>query len=257
MMMTKKILLILITFHVSLFTATAQKLLVEKPTLECGRTGFQQPVTAIFDLKNKSRKKLVIESVKPDCGCTAVEYPKEVGAGDKFTIKMTYDARQLGHFQKSAAVISNASKQPVYLTMRGVVLTEVQDYTGSYPLSMGALLFDQDVLEFDDVNKGDAPIQEIHLLNNGLSVGIEFLLKYVTTPLYQNIIYYGVLAVIIICAVISAVILVKTYGSSLKIKTNKLNTLTAGSKVRAYIITIPMLLAIAAMFYITSKYVSF
>ena len=132
MMMTKKILLILITFHVSLFTATAQKLLVEKPTLECGRTGFQQPVTAIFDLKNKSRKKLVIESVKPDCGCTAVEYPKEVGAGDKFTIKMTYDARQLGHFQKSAAVISNASKQPVYLTMRGVVLTEVQDYTTNY-----------------------------------------------------------------------------------------------------------------------------
>ena len=97
----------------------------------------------------------------------------------------------------------------------------------------------------------------IHLLNNGFSVGIEFLLKYVTTPLYQNIIYYGVLAAIIICAVISAVILVKTYGSSLKIKTNKLNTLTAGSKVRAYIITIPMLLAIAAMFYITSKYVSF
>ena len=164
--MTKKILFLLFTFNISLLTATAQKLVVEKPTLECGRTGFQQPVTAIFDLKNKSRKKLVIESVKPDCGCTAVEYPREVGAGDKFTIKMTYDARQLGHFQKSAAVRSNGSKQPVYLTMRGVVLTEVQDYTGSYPLSMGALLLDQDVLEFDDVNKGDSPIQEIHLLNN-------------------------------------------------------------------------------------------
>ena len=52
-------------------------------------------------------------------------------------------------------------------TMRGIVLTEVQDYTGSYPLSMGALLLDQDVLEFDDVNKGDHPMQEIHLLNNG------------------------------------------------------------------------------------------
>jgi hypothetical protein len=147
--MIKKILLLLIAYQFPFFTSIAQKLVVEKPTLECGRTGFQQPVTAIFDLKNKSRKKLMIESVKPDCGCTAVEYPKEVGAGDKFTIKMTYDARQLGHFQKSAAVISNASKQPVYLTMRGVVLTEVQDYTGSYPLTMGALLLDQDVLEFD------------------------------------------------------------------------------------------------------------
>lgn len=146
--------------------STAQRLVVEKSVLECGRTGYQQPVTATFKLRNKSLKRLVIESVKPDCGCTAVEFPREVGAGDKFTIKMTYDARQLGHFQRSAAVRSNASAQPVYLTMKGVVLTEVQDYTGSYPLAMGTLLLDKDVLEFDDVNKGEAPVQEIHILNN-------------------------------------------------------------------------------------------
>ena len=144
----------------------AQKLVVEKPVVECGRTGYQQPVTATFELKNKGRK-ATIESVRPDCGCTAVEYPREVASGDKFTIKMTYDARQLGHFQKSAAVIVKGSAKPIYLSMRGVVLTEVQDYTGSYPLSMGALLLDQDVLEFDDVNKGDTPVQEIHILNNG------------------------------------------------------------------------------------------
>lgn len=164
--MIKKSLLLLFTIHFSLFSATAQKLVVEKPILECGRTGFLQPVTATFDLKNKGRK-IFIESVRPDCGCTAVEFPREVGAGDKFTIKMTYDARQLGHFQKSAAVMVKGASKPIYLTMRGIVLTEVQDYTGSYPLSMGALLLDLDVLEFDDVNKGDTPIQEIHILNNG------------------------------------------------------------------------------------------
>ena len=76
----------------------AQRLTVEKTTIDCGRTGFEQPVTATFELRNKGRK-LFIESVRPDCGCTAVEFPREVGAGDKFTIKMTYDARQLGHFQ--------------------------------------------------------------------------------------------------------------------------------------------------------------
>ena len=150
-----------------LLPSSAQKLVVEKPVVECGRTGYQQAVTATFELKNKGRK-LTIESVRPDCGCTAVEYPREVGAGDKFTIKMTYDARQLGHFQKSAAVIAKGAQKPVYLTMRGVVLTELQDYTGSYPLAMGTLLLDLDVLEFDDVNKGDTPVQEIHLLNNGM-----------------------------------------------------------------------------------------
>ena len=147
---------------------SAQKLVVSQTTVECGRTGYQQPITATFQLRNKSLRRLVIESVKPDCGCTAVEFPKEVGANDKFTIKMTYDARQLGHFQKMAVVKSNGSTKPVYLTMKGVVLAEVLDYTGTYPLAMGNLLLDKDDLEFDDVNKGDAPVQEIHILNNSM-----------------------------------------------------------------------------------------
>ena len=150
-----------------LLPAAAQKLTVENTTVNCGRTGFEQPVTATFELRNKSMKRLVIESVKPDCGCTAVEFPKEVGAGDKFTIKMTYDARQLGHFHKMAAIKSNGSKKPVYLTMTGVVLPEVLDYTGDYPYAMGDLLLDKTELEYDDVNKGDTPIQEIHVMNNG------------------------------------------------------------------------------------------
>ena len=147
---------------------SAQKLVVSQTTVECGRTGYQQPITATFQLRNKSLRRLVIESVKPDCGCTAVEFPKEVGANVKFTIKMTYDARQLGHFQKMAVVKSNGSTKPVYLTMKGVVLAEVLDYTGTYPLAMGNLLLDKDDLEFDDVNKGDAPVQEIHILNNSM-----------------------------------------------------------------------------------------
>ena len=168
--MNKKILYILFSCLVSPVTfleVSAQKLTIENTTVNCGRTGFEQPVTATFELRNKGMKRLVIESVKPDCGCTAVEFPKEVGAGDKFTIKLTYDARQLGHFQKMAAVRSNGSKQPVYLTMKGVVVTEMVDYTGDYPFTMGDLLLDKDHLEYDDVNKGDSPVEEIHILNNG------------------------------------------------------------------------------------------
>ena len=146
----------------------AQKLVVSQTTVECGRTGYQQSITATFELRNKGMRRLIIESVKPDCGCTAVEFPREVGANDKFTIRMTYDARQLGHFQKMAVIKSNGSKDDVYLTMKGVVLAEKLDYTGTYPLSMGNLLLDKDVLEYDDVNKGDVPVQEIHILNNSM-----------------------------------------------------------------------------------------
>ena len=168
--MNKRILYILLSYLVSpasFLEASAQKLTIENATVNCGRTGFEQPITATFELRNKGMKRLVIESVKPDCGCTAVEFPKEVGAGDKFTIKMIYDARQLGHFHKMAAVTSNGSKAPVYLTMTGVVLPEVLDYTGDYPFSMGDLLLDKTELEYDNVNKGDTPVEEIHIMNNG------------------------------------------------------------------------------------------
>ena len=112
-MIMKKILLLLFAIHCSPFTAVAQKLVVSQAKVNAGRTGFMQPITATFELSNKSRRRLVIESVKPDCGCTAVEYPREVGANEKFIIKMTYDAKMLGHFQKMAAIKSNGSEKPL------------------------------------------------------------------------------------------------------------------------------------------------
>ena len=73
----------------------------------------------------------------------------------------------LGHFEKSAAIYSNGSKKPVYLTMRGVVLSEVVDFSGQYPFEFGDLRADRNDIEFDDVNKGDRPVQEIYIRNTG------------------------------------------------------------------------------------------
>lgn len=168
MKILKLISLSFIICQLSFSEAQAQRLTISENLKDVGRTGFQQPITATFELRNKGLHRLVIESVKTDCGCTAVDYPKEVGIGEKFTIKMTYDARQLGHFQKMAAVKSNGSKRPIFLIMRGLVLPEVLDYSGTYPLAFGDLLLDKNELEYDDVNKGDHPVAEIHILNNGM-----------------------------------------------------------------------------------------
>jgi hypothetical protein len=83
---------------------------------------------------------------------------------------MTYDAKQLGHFDKQAAIISNGTKKPVYIRMKGVVLENYQDFSGDYPIEMGAMRIDQNELEFDNVNKGETPIAQIHVLNNGTSL---------------------------------------------------------------------------------------
>lgn len=149
-------------------TASAQRLSVTSTTIDVGRTGYEIPVTATFELRNRGLRRLVIEDVKPDCYCTKVEYPKgEIGIGEKFAIRVTYDARQLGHFNKQVAVVSNGSKKPVYLTMTGVVLADLHDYSGSYPYDFNSLLADADNLEFDNVQKGEERTFEMRIMNNG------------------------------------------------------------------------------------------
>ena len=73
-------------------TMMAQKLSINKTTIDVGKTGFEVPVTATFELRNKSLKTMTIERLETDCGCTTVDGPKSVGAGERFTISLTYDA---------------------------------------------------------------------------------------------------------------------------------------------------------------------
>ena len=149
----------------------AQKLTVEKTTVDVGKTGYEQPVTAVFEFHNKKVRHLRIEAVKPDCQCTVVDFPRgEIAVGERFQIRMTYDAKQLGHFDKQAAVVSNGSSKPLYIRMKGVVLADYQDVSATYPIEMGDLLLDKNELEFDDVNKGDHPTQVLNIYNNGTRV---------------------------------------------------------------------------------------
>lgn len=160
--------LVMITLCLVAVVATAQKLQVVNKEINVGKTGFEIPVTATFELKNKGRSHLVITGVNPDCGCSKVEYPKKsIAGGESFTITMTYNARILGHFCKHAAVYVRGSLKPVWLTMEGVVVEDWKDYSKMYPCSFGNILADVDNAEFDDVNKGEHPEVVINLINNG------------------------------------------------------------------------------------------
>ncbi len=149
------------------FGVAAQKLIAQKTVVDVGPTGFRQPITAVFEFRNRSIRRLKIEAVDPDCNCTVVDYPKGVvRMGERFQIRMTYDARQLGHFDHQAAIISNGTKKPVYIRMKGVVLADYVDLSRNYPIEVGTLRTDRNELEFDNVNKGDHPIQQIQVYNN-------------------------------------------------------------------------------------------
>ena len=164
--------------------ASAQRLSLAKSTIDVGQTAYETPITATFEVRNKGLRKLRITNVIPDCNCTRVEYPKgEVGVGDKFTIKMTYDSRQLGHFNKQAAIFVNDAKKPTYITMTGVVREDITDYSGTFPYDFNGLLADKNDIEFDNINRGDRPQMVIHVMNNGKKVmetNIQHLPAYLT-----------------------------------------------------------------------------
>lgn len=146
--------------------ASAQKITTQHEVVDCGQVVFSKPVTAEFVLKNDGRKPLVINNVLKSCGCTEVDYPKtSIAADESFVIKAVYDAKQMGTFTKQVCLYTNADEEPFILSMRGKVVGSVVDFAGSYDEMLGAIKSDAQEVEFDDVNRGDRPVQRIHIFN--------------------------------------------------------------------------------------------
>jgi len=145
--------------------AMAQKIEVNIDNVDCGEVMWNRPVTVRFECKNTSSKKLKIKKVKPDCGCTTVDFPKEVPGGETFFITAVYDAQTLGHFYRQVEVTSNATQKPIYLAMSGVVSATVKDYSSTFPVQMGPIRLNRSEIVFDDVNSGDVLSQEIEIIN--------------------------------------------------------------------------------------------
>ena len=147
--------------------AAAQRISAKHEVIDCGNVLYESPVTAKFELRNKGND-LIIDTVRTSCDCVVADYPKgTIAKGDNFMVEVTFDARQLGHFYKEAAIYSNASDKPFYLTMKGVVVDHVTDFTGVYDYALGDVRADKNNIEFDDVNLGEMPTQKIHFVNNG------------------------------------------------------------------------------------------
>ena len=146
--------------------ASAQKITTQHEVVDCGQVVFRKPVTAEFVLKNDGHKPLVINNVLKSCGCTEVDYPKTgIAAGESFVIKAVYDAKQMGSFTKQVCLYTNADEEPFILSMRGKVVGSVVDFAGSYDEMLGVIKSDAQEVEFDDVNRGDRPVQRIHIFN--------------------------------------------------------------------------------------------
>ena len=75
-----------------------------------------------FEFTNPGKTMLIINDVKPSCGCTVPEWSKEpIRPGGKGQIKIKYDAAFPGVFHKSIAVFYNGGGSPDSLEIKGEV----------------------------------------------------------------------------------------------------------------------------------------
>jgi len=81
--------------------------------------------TVEFEFKNTGTGALIISEAEGSCGCTVPEWPKApIAPGKTGVIKVIYDAKKTGPFQKSVTITSNDPNSPTELRIKG-------DVTGS------------------------------------------------------------------------------------------------------------------------------
>lgn len=163
----KKISSLLALLLVTSTTLWAQpKATFDKKVIDLGGVLWKSPATITYQVKNTGNKPLVLSNVTTSCGCTEVTWTQtSIAPGASGVITTLFDAQALGRFQKSVGVYCNAETQPIYLTLKGEVTTDISKVTSMLPYQIGHVRLDKNNLEFDDVNRGEQQTLEITVAN--------------------------------------------------------------------------------------------
>lgn len=138
----------------------------ETLAIDLGTLTWHVPGLATYTLRNTGDADLLIRDVRSDCGCTVVTWTHDpIRPGETGTVSATFDAEMLGHFSKHIAVATNAGPQPVMLRLDGAVVMKKKEYSGDFPVRVGDIYLDTDVVEFDDVNRGETPQRTLIVFN--------------------------------------------------------------------------------------------
>lgn len=116
----------------SSFGSTGAIIEFENTEHDFGTIPYKGEGTYEFVFKSKGEEPLVLKNVRPSCGCTTPEWPKNpVKKGEKATIKVTYNTKITGSFSKKISVYSNASDAPIVLLVKGRVEEAKKDMSAA------------------------------------------------------------------------------------------------------------------------------
>jgi hypothetical protein len=106
----------------------APEIKFETEVLDYGTVKFDANGVREFKVKNTGKSPLTISNVQGQCGCTATTidgkpgWPQEpILPGKSASIKVKYDTKRPGPFEKNVTITSNAKEPSKVVKIKGVV----------------------------------------------------------------------------------------------------------------------------------------
>lgn len=124
-------------------------------------------VTYQFVFTNTGSVPLIITQVRPSCGCTSPDWSKEpVLPGKKGFVSATYNPKNRpGPFNKSLAVISNATTPNKVLRIKGEVIPKPKTVEDIYRYQMDKIRLKSNHLSFGGIVKNQQKTQQMEIIN--------------------------------------------------------------------------------------------
>ncbi|MFB6343790.1 DUF1573 domain-containing protein [Saccharicrinis sp. FJH62] len=135
-------------------------------------------VETVFEFRNLGQEPLMIKNVTSSCGCTTPTYSKEpILPGKSGQIRAVFDPmNRPGKVLKHVTVYTNASAEPVVLTLTGNVEKKEPTILDKYPYSFGDVRLNKSHVSFLKMNKNEVKESTVDVINTNQSkpVKIEF-----------------------------------------------------------------------------------
>lgn len=123
----KKVILTVFTVCIAVIGFTSMTVAIgefkfENETHDFGNIPQNKPASYNFKFSNTGDAPIIINEVKPSCGCSVAEFTKTpVKPGESGTIAVTYNAAAKGPFTKQFTIRSNTKTPVKTLTIKGNV----------------------------------------------------------------------------------------------------------------------------------------
>ena len=76
--------------------------------------------TVSVSIKNVGKSPFLIFDTRASCGCTHIEYEKRpISPGSTTMISITYNADDMGHFNKTVSLYGNIENSPLIIKLKG------------------------------------------------------------------------------------------------------------------------------------------